>query len=198
MIFKLLFHIKAYCRWRIPKRGGIIIASNHQSYIDPPAVGSCVFHRPFFFMARDNIFDIPVLGRFIVWLGAFPIKRGKFDLAGMNLMISLLKKGKAVVMFPEGTRSWNGDLLPLQPGIGIIAHKAQVPILPVYIEGFYKAWPRHNLFPRFLRPVRVIYGDPIDLYDLYSKKPSGEIYREITRRVEEKIFQLREEIKHYH
>ncbi|MCK4666320.1 1-acyl-sn-glycerol-3-phosphate acyltransferase [Candidatus Dependentiae bacterium] len=195
VIYNLFFKVETHGAWRIPKEGGMILASNHQSYLDPTGLGTFVRKRRLRFMARETVFQVAVLKRVILWLGAFPIKRGKFDLTGMNIMINLLKEGEVVVMFPEGTRSHTGKILPIQPGIGIIAHKARVPIIPVYIDGFYNAWPRHNLFPRLFKKLKLIYGYPIHFDELYKQKASGKIYREIAKIVEENIHKLEAIIK---
>ena len=193
--FKLFFRVVAHGAWRIPKEGGMILASNHQSYIDPPGIGTFVKRRRVRFMAREKVFSVLILKQVILWLGAFPIKRGKFDLTGMNIMINLLKEGEVVAMFPEGTRSHTGELLPIQAGIGIIAHRAKVPIIPVYIDGFYNAWPRHNFLPKLFKKLKLVYGYPIHFDELYKQKASGKIYRKIASIVEENIKKLEATVK---
>lgn len=191
-LFRLFFKIKVKGFWHVPQNRTLIIASNHQSYIDPPAVGSFIRSRPLRFMARKTVFDVPYLGGLITKLGAFPIKRGKFDLTGMNIMVNLLKNGQAVLIFPEGTRTYNGNMRPVQPGIGMIAYKAKADILPVYLNGFYNAWPRQKKLPKLFQKLSITYGKPINLDHFYKQKASGRVYREIAKTVEEAIHRLKD------
>jgi 1-acyl-sn-glycerol-3-phosphate acyltransferase len=140
------------------KSTGFILAANHTSYLDPPVLGGRI-RRQLGFMAKEKLFKIPVLGTMITWLGSLPIA-GDSDFKSMRVVIRALKAGKAVVIFPEGTRSAGEEFLDPQPGVAFLAHAAHVPIVPCYIEGTAKAWPRGR---KAFRPVkiRVIVGKPI-------------------------------------
>ncbi len=141
---------------------GFILAANHVSYLDPPVLGGRI-RRRLGFMAKERLFKIPVLGRMIVWLGALPIA-GDSEFKSMRVVIRALKEGKAVVIFPEGTRGAGEEFLEGQPGVAFLAHAAGVPIVPCYIEGTAKAWPRGQ---KAFRPakIKVYVGAPIPVTD---------------------------------
>ncbi len=140
------------------KSSGFILAANHTSYLDPPVLGGRI-RRQLGFLAKEKLFKIPVLGTMIVWLGALPIA-GDSEFKSMRVVIRALKNRKAVVIFPEGTRAAGEEFLKPQPGVVFLAHAAQVPIVPCYIEGTAKAWPRGR--KAFLPvKIRVFVGKPI-------------------------------------
>lgn len=144
---------------RVPRTGGVILACNHQSFLDP-MLAALALPRECDFMARDTLFQHPVFKRLISSLNAFPVRRGEADLAAIKESLRRLRDGRLLIMFPEGTRTLDGRIGPFLPGIGSIAKKAKVPIVPVLIEGAFEAWPRHRKAPGIGR-VTVIYGEPI-------------------------------------
>jgi 1-acyl-sn-glycerol-3-phosphate acyltransferase len=118
----------------VPRSGGLVVASNHISFWDPPLVGAAC-PRELHFLAKDELFDTPVLGPLIRSYHAIPIRRGVADLAGLSRAIEVIKGGEALLMFPEGSRMRDGELHPARPGVGMIAVSAEVPIVPCYIVG---------------------------------------------------------------
>ncbi len=156
----LVFRIRTFGRHHVPPAGGVLILSNHQSYVDPPLVG-CGLARVCHFMARDSLFRNPLFSRIISAVNAFPVQRGSADLGAIKEALRRLKQGKILVMFPEGTRTPDGHIGPLLPGLAAIAQKARVPIVPALVDGVYQAWPRHQLFPS-IGNVVVLYDRPID------------------------------------
>jgi 1-acyl-sn-glycerol-3-phosphate acyltransferase len=142
----------------VPAEGGVIIASNHISYLDPPLLGS-VLPRVATFMARKGLFDIPVLGRMIT-RAAFPIDREKPRPSTIKNAVRRLKKGALIVMFPEGRRNETGQLLEARRGVGMIATISNVPIVPALITGTDKALP---VDAKWLKrnKISVIFGKPI-------------------------------------
>ena len=144
---------------RVPRRGGVIIASNHQSFLDPPLVGSCL-QREICYMARRTLFEIPVLGRLIRMSNAFPVDRESADIKSMKTAINLLRNGEALLVFPEGTRSEDGSLGRLKPGIRILAARANVPVVPVLIQGAHCVWPKGRRFPRLRGRMDIVFGKP--------------------------------------
>ena len=119
---------------QIPREGGLIVASNHISFWDPPLIGSAVT-RELHFLAKEELFSTPVLGPLIRSLNAIPIRRGAADLSGIARAVEVLKGGGALLMFPEGGRMKDGELHPSRPGVGMMAVQADVPIAPCYISG---------------------------------------------------------------
>ena len=143
----------------VPATGGVLLASNHQSFLDP-VLTTMALYREGNYMARDSLFSNPWFGRLIGYLNAFPVRRGTADLAAIKESMRRLKQGRVVLMFPEGTRTPDGRIQPLLPGMFAIAKKTGVPIVPVLVDGMFQAWPRHQLLPS---PGNVIieYGQPV-------------------------------------
>ncbi|MDN3507607.1 MAG: lysophospholipid acyltransferase family protein [Simkaniaceae bacterium] len=140
--------------------GGAIIASNHVSFLDPPIVAAsapCSVH----FLARDTLFRNPVFGGAIRVLNAHPISGKAGDVALFRIMTALLKEGKKVILFPEGTRSFDGELQEVRPGIGMLVAKSEAAIIPTYIAGAYKAWSRNRTIPRIFCRISCVFGSPI-------------------------------------
>ncbi|MDR3306456.1 MAG: 1-acyl-sn-glycerol-3-phosphate acyltransferase [Endomicrobium sp.] len=155
-MFRIMF--KLFYRWRIegtenmPKTGGAVIAPNHMSFFDPPLTGSAM-KRPLYFMAKKELFDIPVFGWIIKQTNAFSVKRGVQDMSAMRHAFSLLEKGRLLLVFPEGTRSKDGKLGKAMSGAGMAACNAQVPLIPVKIENT-------NMMLKFKR-IKIKYGKPV-------------------------------------
>ncbi|HXF49718.1 MAG TPA: (d)CMP kinase [Verrucomicrobiae bacterium] len=171
----------------IPREGGIILASNHISWYDPPFVSvSCP--REVHFMAKRELFSIPVLGFIIRHLNAFPVSRGKYDRQALEAAIEVLKKGEALIVFPEGTRSRRkGEFLPPKAGIGVLAREGGVPIVPTYISGSDEL---PKIFFSFGR-VRVIFGTPIPKEWVMSVAEGKPGYQQIAEEVMRRIGELK-------
>lgn len=159
----LFFQIRCYGERNVPARGGVVLASNHQSYLDPFLVGS-VLRREVHHLARTSLFRNPAFRALIVALNAFPIERDSGDVKGVKHALSRLKAGHALLVFPEGTRTRDGRVAFMKEGIRLLADRAAVPIVPVLIEGAYNLWPRTRKFPGF-GPVNVLFGPPVDPSD---------------------------------
>ena len=147
IFFPLVFRFKYYGTENIPREGGLLIASSHQSYLDPPLIG-CASTRPVYFLARKTLFKNMLFGWLIRKLHANPIERGGSDTKGIRNIIKILASGKTAIMFPEGTRTKDGSLRQLKPGMVMFAQRADVPILPTIVYGAYEAWPRNKKFFR--------------------------------------------------
>ncbi|WP_027720073.1 MULTISPECIES: lysophospholipid acyltransferase family protein [unclassified Desulfurobacterium] len=153
----------------IPEEGPVLVVSNHRSFVDPPLVAYAVMKRPVFFMAKEELFKTPILSSLIKhWGNGFPVKRGSSDLKALKTALAVLKKGELLAIFPEGTRAPTGKFLKPKIGAGMIAVKANVPVVPCLITG------SENLLPKgakFLRPanVKIKFGKPFKL-NLEDKK----------------------------
>ena len=134
LLLGVLFGLTVRGRENVPRRGGIIIACNHISNLDPPVLGSAV-PRPVSFMAKSELFTTGAGAFFMPRLGAFPVNRRGVDTDALRTALAELDGGKAVIVFPEGTRSHDGKMLPLKAGIGLIAARAGVPVVPAFIWG---------------------------------------------------------------
>jgi 1-acyl-sn-glycerol-3-phosphate acyltransferase len=143
----------------IPEKGGFIVISNHQSFLDP-MFNATPIHRQCCFAARDTLFQIPFFGRFVHSFNAIPLKRGQADLTAMKILLEKLKDHFGLVLYPEGTRTSNGKIAEVKPGFCVLARRANVPVIPAVIDGGFECWPRNK---KFYRPykVYVVYGKPI-------------------------------------
>lgn len=159
ILTKILFRLEIKGRENIPKVGGFILASNHSSYLDPVvlAVGCS---RRLNSIARHDLFTLPIFGSFIRRLNAFPVRRDTADISGIKEAIHRLKQAEGLLLFPEGGRSLGGLVKKVESGIGLIALKSKVPIVPAFVKGADRALGRNA---RFIRPtkIKVFFGKPI-------------------------------------
>ncbi|MFN8610351.1 MAG: lysophospholipid acyltransferase family protein [Vulcanimicrobiota bacterium] len=146
----------------VPARGGCILVCNHLSWLDPPVLGCSLRHRQLHFMAKKELFERPWLGPLIRSLGAFPVERGQADRKSLRLALQLLGAGRIVCLFPEGTRGDGGAMGAWHVGLAMLAHHAQVPVLPAALRGTRALLEdRHLKLPR--SPILVKFGAPIEL-----------------------------------
>jgi 1-acyl-sn-glycerol-3-phosphate acyltransferase len=139
--------------------GGGLVCANHQSLFDPPFIGlTC--QRRMNYLARDTLFRIPGLKQLIAFLDAIPIDREGGGLAGLKETLRRLKAGELVLIFPEGTRTHDGEVAPLKPGFIAVARRSRVPLVPVGLDGAFQAWPRSAKLPRLGR-IGIVIGEPI-------------------------------------
>lgn len=160
-LFKLLFRLKIKGQQHLPKEGPFIVASNHASYLDPILLGFVVYPQRIKFMAKAELFRIPVFNFLIRRLGAFPVQREKGQLSAVKTATQILKTKGVLGIFPEGTRH-KDKLGPAQLGVALVALKTKAPIIPVAIKGANLVWPsgsRRFYFP----PLTVIVGQPLEV-----------------------------------
>ena len=146
-LFVLVFGLRVYHRRRFPRRGGVLVVANHQSYLDPILAAAGIL-RVFHPMARESLFRFAPFRWLIRSLYAFPVRRGTADLTAVKEALRLLRDGAVVLMFPEGTRTRDGSIGPMHGGPATIAARAGVPIVPMVIDGAFEAWPRTRRLPR--------------------------------------------------
>jgi 1-acyl-sn-glycerol-3-phosphate acyltransferase len=159
---RALWQIRYTGLHHVPRAGGLVIAANHQTYIDPFWVGFPI-KRPLRFLAWDESFDWPVVGRLMHMFGAWPLQLEKSDPRAIRRALQWLKQGGAVVIFPEGGRgNPDGSMVNFKNGAVRMAIEANVPILPVTIRGAHRIWPKTRRFPRIGR-VEVVYHRPQEL-----------------------------------
>ena len=158
-------------------RGGVILASNHRSFLDPFALGTCL-PRPIYFMAKQEIFRNPFVGWLLNCLGAFPVKRGESDAESTKTSLMLLERGEAVVIFPEGTRRRRGSLGTPHRGVGRLALQSGVPVVPIAVSGSERARRGWRI-----RPVKVHlrFGAPLTFPRV--ENPSPFLAGEVTERI---------------
>ncbi|MBI3353445.1 MAG: 1-acyl-sn-glycerol-3-phosphate acyltransferase [Nitrospirae bacterium] len=193
IIAKVFFRVKVIGHSNIPKKGGVIIASNHVSYLDPPFVG-CVISRRVNYMARDDLFRNPVFAWILRKWKAFPVKRGTGDSGAIKEAVRRLKKGEPMLLFPEGTRSRDGRLREGKAGVGMIVALSGAKVVPAYIKGSEEVLPRDSKRLRF-KKVIVSFGKPIDFTGMIEEnRGNKDLYSDISKRIMEGIAELKEEL----
>jgi 1-acyl-sn-glycerol-3-phosphate acyltransferase len=174
----------------IPSSGPALIVSNHQSILDPPLIGGAT-GRQIYFLAKAELFRIPIFGPLIRALHARPVRREGSDPRALRTAALLLKEGKALLVFPEGTRSLDGRLGEGKPGVGMLAVTSGAPVVPAYVSGTLEALPKGAVWPRRSQ-VSVSFGPA-----LHFKAPIGsgrkERYREAAEEIMRGIAQLKEQ-----
>ncbi len=157
--FKIFYRYKVYGKERFPS-GAAILACNHLSFLDPPLV-AISSPEEIHFLAKQSLFRGFFLGKLIRLLNAHPIKDRSSNAKVFQLVIDLLRQGEKVLLFPEGARSWKGNLQELQSGVGLLAFRTQATIVPVYVKGTYEVWKRGQKLPKFLGKVFCVFGTPL-------------------------------------
>jgi 1-acyl-sn-glycerol-3-phosphate acyltransferase len=161
VVTSLWFDFKVHGREHVPSRGGALLICNHQSYLDPVLVG-VQLRRHVSFIAKSQLFEMPGLGWLIPRLNTFPVRRGESDVSAIKEALRRVHEGQILTMFPEGTRSRDGNLLPIQAGIALMVKRAEAPVIPAVVDGSRRAWGRGRKFPTGA-PVRLMYGPPMEL-----------------------------------
>ena len=190
----------SYFRWRVynpervPQTGGVILASNHASFLDPPLVGSglsCAIN----FLARESLFRFPGIGALLRSWNAVPVNRDGGGAPGLKAILERLLAGGGIILFPEVTRTRDGKLQPARSGIGLIVAKSAAPVVPVRVFGTFEAWGRNQKIPLPKR-VAVKYGVPMRFEALRaeaktcSKVRLKEIYQQIADEIMAAIAKL--------
>ncbi len=176
----LAYGVRYRGRENIPKMGAVLVVSNHQSHFDPPLVGAGCSRR-MNYLARDTLFRFGPLGWLIHSLDAIPIDRDGMGLTGIKESLRRLKRGEMVLIFPEGTRSRDGEMAPFRPGFTVLAARSNAWILPAAIEGAFDAWPRCRTLPG-PGNIHVLYGEPIPP-EVVASCDERELMAEVERRV---------------
>jgi 1-acyl-sn-glycerol-3-phosphate acyltransferase len=154
---RLCHHIKIEGRENVPDDACLIVG-NHASFLDPTTIGWAVA-REIFYLGRKDLFKPPVLSWFLPICNVLPVDRDSADISGMRTIIKKLKSGMSVLVFPEGTRTADGELQPAEPGAGLLAVKAGVRVLPTRVFGSFEALSRQGK-GYAMHPLRVVIGRP--------------------------------------
>lgn len=179
-LLRLFTPLRVYGKERVPLEGGVVMAFNHFSWIDPPAFGSAS-PRTIYFMAKMEAHSIPGLGQLIRSFGTFSVRRGESDREAVRMMRQVVREGKALGLFAEGTRQRAGVPGPVQPGAAMVALQEDVPVIPAAIHGS-QDWRPGNW-----KRVSIVWGEPMRFEGL-PKNAKG--YREASQRVEQELHRL--------
>jgi 1-acyl-sn-glycerol-3-phosphate acyltransferase len=161
ILCKLYFRVEFEGAQHVPAAGSVIVAPNHVSYLDPIWI-SLPINRPLRYMTWDRMFEVPLLGPLMRAYGAFPVKVDKGDRAALKHALEHLRAGGGLVIFPEGSRTRTGELMPFKPGVIRLALDTNVTIVPVTIIGGYRAFSPHHRFPRPAK-LKIVYHAPLSL-----------------------------------
>lgn len=177
---KSAFQFQVFGHENMIEEGPAIMAANHQSYLDPPIVGiTC--KNELHYLARKSLFDKPLLGALISRVNALPVDLSKGDLTALRTVIHLLKAGHRTLIFPEGTRSLNGQIQKGRPGIGMIIAKTLAPVVPIRIFGSFEAWPKGGKVR--LHPITVVVGKPIRFTEEDFQQANRDVYQKVSEQV---------------
>jgi 1-acyl-sn-glycerol-3-phosphate acyltransferase len=181
-ISMLPFRLRIDGMHRYPRNGPLLVCSNHQSNLDPLILG-CACPRPVNYLAKKQLFSFPPMGWFLRWNDAIELDRKK-GLGGIKETLKRLKRNESVVMFPEGTRSKDGELLPVKSGFCTLVKKTKVPVMPVAIEGAWDALPSSSPIPNFGATLQVVFGEAIGPEE-YAELSDDELTALLEQRIHE-------------
>ena len=170
VMYATFFRWRVFNAERVPLQGGVILASNHASFLDPPLVGSGL-NRGINYLARESLFRFPGMGALLRSWSAVPVDRDGGGAKGLKMILDRLLSGGAIILFPEGTRTKDGKLQPARSGIGLTVIKSTAPVVPVRVFGTFEAYGRNHKFPRPHR-VAVKYGLPMNFEGLRAEAKS--------------------------
>jgi len=181
LLARTFFGMKVLHPERMIEEGPLILAVNHASYFDPPLAGICS-KRDVYYLARKNLLEWPILGKLFPDMNVIPVERDGNDMNALREVIKKIKEGNGVVLFPEGTRSLDGNLQPAKAGLGFIIAKTMAPVVPMRIFGAYEAFPKGSKGFRFSK-ITVVVGEPLHFSSEEVKSVGREGYQQLSDRV---------------
>jgi 1-acyl-sn-glycerol-3-phosphate acyltransferase len=186
---RLLFQFRVIHRERMLQSGPVILAMNHQSYLDPPLAGTTC-DRAIYFLARRSLLDVPLLGRILPKLNVIPVNQEGVDRSAIKAVIRVLLAGNGVLVFPEGSRTPDGNLQPAEPGLGLVIARTLAPVVPMRIFGAHEALPRDGCRLR-CAPITIVIGEPIFFSAADLDSGGKNLYARLSERVMKAIAALR-------
>jgi 1-acyl-sn-glycerol-3-phosphate acyltransferase len=189
LLGKLLFRFRVLHRERMIKEGPVIIAMNHESYLDPPLAGIAA-GREMCFLARDTLLEMPLLGFLLPRLNVVPVDQEGNDRTALKALLRILKAGNGTIVFPEGARTLDGNLQPALPGLGFVIAKTLAPVVPMRIFGAHQALPRGGGRLRLV-PITIVVGEPMHFTKADLGPGGKEVYQRLADEVMERIAALR-------
>jgi 1-acyl-sn-glycerol-3-phosphate acyltransferase len=189
LVGRLFFRFRVIHRERMIQSGPVILAMNHESYLDPLLAGTAC-DRAIYFLARRTLLDAPVLGWLLPKLNVIPVNQEGVDRSAIKALIRTLNAGNGVLVFPEGSRTLDGNLQPAEAGLGLVITKTLAPVVPMRIFGAHKALPRGGGGLHFV-PITIVLGEPIRFNGGELGPPGKKVYQQISERVMDAIAALR-------
>src|SRR5204862_6777071 len=181
LLAQLFFGFRIINRERVIQTGPVILTMNHQSFFDPPLAGNAC-DRPIFFLAKKSLMNVPILGWLLPKLNVIPVNLEGGDRSALKALIRILSAGECALVFPEGTRTPDGNLQPAQPGLGLVIAKTRAPGVPTRIFGAYDAWPIHGKI-RLWKKITIVVEEPIHFSDAELARGGKELYQPLSQRV---------------
>jgi 1-acyl-sn-glycerol-3-phosphate acyltransferase len=188
LVARLFFRFRVIHPERVIQEGPVILAMNHESYLDPPLAGIAC-RRAIFFLARKTLLDISLLGWLLPRLNVIPVDQEGGDRSALKAVIRILRANHCVLLFPEGSRTLDGKLQPALPGLGFVIAKTLAPIVPMRIFGAHRALPRGGGRLRFC-PITVVVGEPIRFTAADVEGSGREVYPRLSQQVMDAIGRL--------
>ncbi|MFG0244181.1 MAG: lysophospholipid acyltransferase family protein [Phycisphaerales bacterium JB054] len=166
----VFYRLRVHHQGVVPAEGPVLIAANHESYLDPTAIGCRIHNRQIDFVARQGLFANKHLGGFFAFLNSIPVAEEGPDTAAIKEIIRRLRMGRCVMIFPEGSRTQTGEMQPFKRGVAVLVKRAKCPVIPAAVDGAFEAWPRHRSGPKLWRApqIRVRFGEPIPYDELMA------------------------------
>jgi len=188
LVARVFFRFRVVHPERVIQEGPVILAMNHESYLDPPFAGiGC--RRAIYFLARKSLLEVPVLGWLLPKLNVIPIDQEGGDRSALKALIRLLRANQGTLVFPEGARTLDGNLQPPQNGIGFVIAKTLAPVVPMRIFGAHQALPRGGGRLR-LCPITIVVGEPLSFTAADVEGSGHEVYPRLSQRVMDAIAAL--------
>lgn len=173
MVFRAIWKLRVTGEELVPRHGSFVLAANHQSMLDPVVCGIAARDRPFTYIARDSLFRFKPFAMLIRLCGAVPIERGRGDSGAIRTALAELASGRALLLYPEGTRSLDGRTAECRPGVVLLARRAKVPLVLMAIEGASDAWPKDRSRPFLHGALEVEIAPPISPEALQERLAHG-------------------------
>ena len=191
LLARVFFRMRVVHPERMVESGPLILAVNHTSYFDPPLAGICS-RRGVYYLARKTLLQWPFFGPLFPAMNVIPVERDGNDMSALREVIKKIKEGNGVVLFPEGTRSKDGNIQPARAGIGFVIAKTGAPVLPMRIFGAYDAFPKNSKRLHFTQ-ITVVIGEPLVFSPNDLASATRETYQALSDRVMKAIAALRVE-----
>jgi len=195
LILTVVYRLRRFGADRMPRTGAVLVVANHQSHIDPTAVGMLATRRQMHFVARLGLFKFKPFGRLIAALNSVPIRENESDIVAIREVLSRLSAGHAVLIFPEGSRSPDGAMHEFKGGAALILKRSRCPVLPVAVEGAFDAFPRKRRLPRVLGQRVAVMAGPLIPHDELLQDGPGPALERLRREIDAMRLELRSRLR---